>query len=193
MFETFLADQPNTPLLSRVVSRKTDGSAGTFDINMPIPGAAGVEDRVASSVGSHTLVFTFTSRLTNGTATSSSGTVSGVTFGGNDMIVNLTNITDLRTATVTAHNVTGPNGTLASISVNATFLIGDVTGDRTVNGGDTTVAQTAPAPPSTLTTSARTCRQMGSSTPATPRLSARNRGTPLPLSAPQGSNACTRR
>jgi hypothetical protein len=58
------------------------------------------------------------------------------------MIVGLTGVTDQQTGTVTATNVSGPGtGTLFSASVQVGFLIGDVTGDGTVNAGDTVVVR----------------------------------------------------
>ncbi|MGI8819795.1 MAG: dockerin type I domain-containing protein [Chthoniobacterales bacterium] len=136
MYETFVNSQPGTPLLSQVVSRKTHGAAGTFDINMPRVGPTGVEDRVGNPVGSHTIVFTFTTAVTGGTATSSSGSVSSVTFSGNEMTVNLAGVTDPGIVTVTVNNVTSATGSLPSASVNVGFLAGDVNADRVVNSGD---------------------------------------------------------
>ncbi|MDQ6765938.1 MAG: hypothetical protein M3Z22_07560 [Verrucomicrobiota bacterium] len=136
MYETFLAKQPAVPQLSQVVSRKTHGSAGTFDINMPLTGTTGVEDRVGTPAGSHTIVFTFTSNVTGGTASSSVGSVSGVSFDGADMIVQLNGIPDPQTVTVTANNVTNGTGTLPAVAVNVSFLQGDTNADRVVNTGD---------------------------------------------------------
>jgi hypothetical protein len=136
MYETFVALQPATPLLSKAASRKTHGSAGTFEVNLPLSGAAAVEPRVGSPAGSHTIVFTFTSPVIGGTATSSAGTVSNVSFNGNEMIVNLSGINDVQAVTVTANNVTSASGTLASVAVNAKFLQGDVDGNSSVTATD---------------------------------------------------------
>ena len=58
----------STPLLS-VVSRKIHGSAGTFDINLPLTGPSGIECRNPGSTGSpgvdYKLIFTFTGAVTN--------------------------------------------------------------------------------------------------------------------------------
>jgi len=134
---------PNNPLtLNGVVSRKTHGAAGDFDVSLPTSGDAGVECR--SSGGNHTFIFTFSNQVVSGDAavTAGTGTVSGSpTFSGNTMTVNLTGVTDQQQITVTASNVMDTFGnTLPSAPVNAVILAGDTNGNRTVNAAD--VAQT---------------------------------------------------
>jgi hypothetical protein len=134
---------PQNPLtLSDVVSRKTHGAAGDFDIDLPSSGNAGVECR--SSGGNHTLIFTFSNQVVSGNAavTAGTGNVSGSpTFSGNTMTVDLTGVTDQQQITVTASNVMDTFGqTLPSASVNAVILAGDTNGNSTVNAAD--VAQT---------------------------------------------------
>ena len=134
----------NFPLqLTRAVSRMTHGGgAGTFDINLPLSGSPGIEDRDGS--GTYTLVLTFTNPVTGGTAsvTSGSGNASNVTFNSNQMIVTLTGVTDQQVLTVALNGVTDTNSSsLASTSVNVGFLIGDVDGNKTVNVGDTTMTR----------------------------------------------------
>jgi hypothetical protein len=136
MYETFVAFQPATPLLSKVASRKTHGSAGTFEINMPITGPSGIDPRVGTPAGSHTVVFTFSAPIICGTATSSAGSVSGVTFSSNEMRINLAGITHPQVVTVTANNVTSSTGSLPSVAVNVGFLQGDVDGNRSVTSTD---------------------------------------------------------
>ncbi len=103
-----------TPALQLVtaVSRKTHGSAGTFDIPLPLSGAPGVECR--SSGGGHTLVVTMNHEIVSGNAaiTDGSGSVSGSpTFIGNTMTVNLTGVADVQKITVTLSNVTDSSRT----------------------------------------------------------------------------------
>ncbi|MEP6821737.1 MAG: dockerin type I domain-containing protein [Chthoniobacterales bacterium] len=125
---------PTAPNLVSAVSRMTN-SAGTFDTNLPL-GGRGVEDR--DGAGSYTLVFTFDGPIQSGNASvSGSGTAGSPTFSGNQMTVPLTGVTDIQTVAVTATNVTGTNGgVLSSTSVNVGFLIGDTTGDGSVNSSD---------------------------------------------------------
>ena len=86
------------PLLISVVSRKTHGGAGIFDVNMPLTGTTGVECR-ASGNGDHSLVFTFNNPVNSGSAnvTEGMGSVAGSpTFSGQTMTVNLTDVANAR-------------------------------------------------------------------------------------------------
>ena len=71
------------------VSRKVRPSAGTFDIDLPLTGPAGVEDRTGPVAGAYSLVLHFTNPVTAGTANvtghnpGGTGTVSSVSFSGN--------------------------------------------------------------------------------------------------------------
>ncbi len=136
MYENFLVAQPAVPQLSQAASRKTHGTAGTFDINLPLTGPAGIECRAGTPDGSHTIVFTFTAPVTGGTASTSAGTVSNVAFNGNEMVVTVSGVSDPRTVTVTANNVTNSTGNLPSVSVPVRFLQGDVNADGSVGSGD---------------------------------------------------------
>jgi hypothetical protein len=137
------APTPQNPLqLTTVVSLKTHGSAGDFDVALPLSGSPGVECR--STGGNHTFVFTLTNNVVSGNAavTAGTGTVSGSpTFSGNTMTVSLTGVTDEQQITVTISNVMDTFGqTLPDTSVNAVILAGDTNGNQTVNAAD--VAQT---------------------------------------------------
>ena len=125
-------------LLTGAVSRKTQGGAGTFDINLPLSGEPGVECR--SSAGNYTQVFTFDNNVVSGSAavTSGIGTVSGSpTFSGNTMTVNLTGVADVQTISVTLTGVTDEfSQVLPSTPVSMNVLIGDVNANKTVNASD---------------------------------------------------------
>ena len=135
-------DACNPLAITSIVSRKTHGAAGDFDVDLPLSGSTGVECR--SSGGNHTFVFTFTNNVVSGNATVTSGTgnVSGSPiFSGNTMTVALTGVTDQQQITVTASNVTDSFGqTLPDTAVNAVMLISDTNANRSVNASD--VAQT---------------------------------------------------
>ena len=128
-------------LVTGAVSRKTQG-AGTYDINLPLSGEPGVECR--NSGGNHTLVFTCDNNLVSGSAsvTGGSGSVSGSpTFSANTMTVNLTGVADAQKTTVTLHAVTDTlSQTLPDTAVSVNFLVGDTSGNKTVNASD--IAQT---------------------------------------------------
>ena len=128
--------------LLSAVSRKTHRTAGTFDINLPLTGAAGVECR--SSGGSHSLVFNFTTNVVSGSATVTSGTGSAgaPVFSGTTMTVPLSGVRDVQTITVTLNNVTDVTSqVLPSTSVSAGILVGDVNGDETVNNTDVSLTK----------------------------------------------------
>jgi hypothetical protein len=129
--------------LSAATSRKTHGAAGVFGINLPLTGEPGVECR--SSSCNHTLAFIFNNDLVGGTAsvTSGTGTVAPGSpfFQGSEMIVNLIGVADVQQITVTLSNVTDIFAQIVpSASVSVNMLIGDTTGNKSVNAGD--VAQT---------------------------------------------------
>jgi serine protease AprX len=128
----------NYLLLTGAVSRKTQGGAGTFDINLPLSGEPGVECR--SGGGNYTEVFTFDNNVVSGSAavTGGTGNVSGSpTFSGNTMTVNLSGVTDIQKITVTLTNVTDTfSQVLAPTAVSMNVLIGDVNGNKTVNASD---------------------------------------------------------
>jgi len=128
----------NYLLLTGAVSRKTQGGAGTFDINLPLSGEPGVECR--SSGGNYMQVYTFDNNVVSGSAavTSGTGNVSGSpTFSGHTMTVNLIGVTDVQRITVTLTNVTDEfSQVLPPTAVNMNVLIGDVNGNKTVNATD---------------------------------------------------------
>jgi hypothetical protein len=125
-----------TQLVS-AVSRLTHGGAGTFDIDMPITGTTGVEDRQSST---YNIILTFNGPITSATTsvTSGTGTAGSPVFSGNTVTVPLTGLTDSEVITLTLSNI---NGTGSSASVNLGFLVGDSTADRVVNGNDVSQAK----------------------------------------------------
>lgn len=132
------------PGVSSVVSRKTHGAAGTFDIDLPLAGGPGIECRNDGS-NNHQVVFRFLGPVTfsNATATAGSGgtaSVASTSTNGNDVIVNLTNVSDQQTLMVTLQNVT-LNGGTANVSVPMGILAGDAIGNGTVNSSDVSQAK----------------------------------------------------
>ena len=133
-------DTCNPVLLTDAVSRKTHGAAGTFDVDLPLSGEPGVECRSGGGSGDHTFIFTFTDNVVSGNAsvTSGVGSVSGSpTFNGNAMTVNLTGVSDVQQIAVTLSNVTDCFGSvLPDTPVSANMLLGDTSGNKTVNASD---------------------------------------------------------
>jgi hypothetical protein len=132
-------DCATIPVVLTAASRLTHGTAGPFDIPMPLDGS-GVEPRKAN--GNHKVVLHFDRPVQSGnaTVTSGSGNASSVSFSGNDMLVNLTGVTDQQRLTITATNVTAVSGVLNSVNFGMGFLVGDTTRNGLVNASD--VSQT---------------------------------------------------
>ena len=126
--------------LTTAVSRKTHGSAGTFDLPLPFSSPFGVECRSGSGGGNHSLVFTFTNSIVSGSASVTTGTGSvsgGSVVAGNTMTVNLTGVTDAQLVGVTLSNVTDTFAqVLPSTLVSAKILLGDVNESSSVNATD---------------------------------------------------------
>ena len=133
--------------VTSVVSRKTHGGAGTFDVTLPLTGNPGIECRTGGANGNHTLVFTFANTLTSvadAKVTSGQGMVSGAGIGNDphQYIVNLTGVTNAQTITVTLTNVYDSIGNSSpSISVPMDVLLGDTNANRAVNSSDISQAK----------------------------------------------------
>ena len=140
------------PPLASVVSRMTHGSAGTFDVNFPLPPMAsprGVECRsgVGGVSGNYTLIFTFANNLTSvGGAsitahnpTNGIGAVTSTSLGPrtNQCTVNFSNVSTGQYVTVTLNNVTDMAGNSGNvISPQMGVLTGDVNASGRVDAAD---------------------------------------------------------
>ena len=129
-----------------VVSRKTHGSAGNFDIDLPTPGNPGIECRSGGANNDYTIVFNFATSLTSvagASVTSGTGAVSSSAIGSDphQYVVNLTSVTNAQTITVTLANVNDAMGnSSAAVPASMRVLLGDTNADTFVNSGD--IAQT---------------------------------------------------
>jgi hypothetical protein len=136
------------PLLpTSVVSRKAHGSAGNFDIDIPLTGARGVECRNPGQLpggasGDYELIFTFANNLVSvasASVSSGTGSVSSSMIGPNlkQYIVNLTGIADEQYLTVTLNSVVDTVGNSGNVvSPQLGILIGDTNKDGFVNSAD---------------------------------------------------------
>jgi hypothetical protein len=129
--------------LVSVVSRKVHGSAGTFDINLPVVGPHGLECRSGGANGDYTIIFTFANpvaSVSGASVTSGTGTINSSDIDSNDAhqyIVNLTGVTNAQVVTVSLTNVNDAAGNSANaVSASMAVLISDTTADRSVNSGD---------------------------------------------------------
>jgi hypothetical protein len=143
--------------LTGVVSRKVHGTAGTFDVDLPVNGSPGIECRSGGANGNYTLVFSFANPLTNvdgASPTSGTGSVSSSNIDSNDAhnyIVNLTGVTNAQVITASLSNVTDLAGNFSSaVSAQMEVLIGDTTGNGLVNSSDIAQVQSQSGQPVTL-------------------------------------------
>jgi hypothetical protein len=119
--------------LLSAASRLTHGTAGTFDISMPLTGTSGVEDRSATT---YNAVFSFDQAVTSGEVSVLSGTatVGTLSFSGNSITAPLTGVTVSEVVTLHVQNVNGdglPHG-----DVPFGFLVGDADASRAVAPAD---------------------------------------------------------
>ena len=130
------------PTLIAVVSRKSHGATGAFDVVIDtapaITGLVTVEPRTIGS--GHTILFQFNNTITAaGAITVVDGTGASVGASafapGNDATVTVTipSLADNKRATLT---LTGVNGSVNPSPVSMGFLVGDVNNTRSVNSSD---------------------------------------------------------
>ena len=144
-----------------VVSRMSFGS-GTFDIALPLPltGSPGIECRSGGANGNYQVVFAFPTAVTftNATVTPGSGgsaSVSGApititTVDGTQVAVNLTNVSNGQTITVTLSGVhDGVNANSVNVSVPMRILVGDANGSGTINSSDVSFVKSQSGKPIT--------------------------------------------
>jgi hypothetical protein len=127
------------PPVPTVVSRKTHGGAGTFDIPLPLaPNPIGIECRSGGPSNNHTVVMTFALPVTFSSATVCSGTGSVQSSSGsgtNTITANLTGVTNAQRINVCLLNATdGTNS--GTVTVPMGVLLGDTTADGSVNSAD---------------------------------------------------------
>jgi hypothetical protein len=131
------------PRPTSVVSRKTHGTAGAFDINLPLTGSAGIECRSGGANSDYQVVFTFPTAVTlNGAVVTPQAGKLGSMVGsasvspdGRTVTLNLTNVTDVQTITMTLSGVN--NGTSTNdVTTHMRLFVGDTNGNGSVNASD---------------------------------------------------------
>jgi hypothetical protein len=126
----------------QVVSRKTHGNAGTFDVDLPLNGSTGIECRSGGATNDYMLVFTFTNNVSvqGASLTSGNGTVTNFTVVANQVTVNLTAVKNAQTIIVTLKNVSDGLNT-SDLQATMGVLLGDVNGNKAVSNGDVSLVQ----------------------------------------------------
>jgi hypothetical protein len=137
--------------LVSAVSRKSHGTAGTFDIDLT--NGNGIECRSGGANGDHTLIFSFLNPLVSiggatATAITSSGTVpvtilptSGLAADTHQYVVNLTAVPNASRLTVTLNNLTDSATNTGHVSVQLGVLLGDVNASGRSDAGDVTAVR----------------------------------------------------
>jgi hypothetical protein len=128
------------------VSRKTHGTAGAFDVDLPFVGTPGIECRSGTASNNHKVVVTFPVPITGisgATVTPGSGGTASVSgspvVNGSIVTVNLTNVSNAQTLII--HLLSVSDGTrTANIDVPMSVLLGDTNANKAVNSTD--VSQT---------------------------------------------------
>ncbi len=138
------------------VSRKTHGSAGTFDIDLPLIGSPGIESRIEAQAppGTHHIVISFAAPITavqSATVTpAAAGSVSGdPVISGNQVTVNLTGVTNAQTLSINLLGVSDGSHS-GNITIPMSVLLGDVNTDGKVLNGDVGIVKSQVNNPVTL-------------------------------------------
>ena len=133
------------------VSRKIHGTAGTFDIGLPLIGAPGIECRSGGATNDYQMVITFGGPVTFSRAqvTQGTGTAASTSTSGDQVLVNLTGVTNAQTIQVTLFAVNDGTGT-NDVSIPMSVLIGDTTDNGAVNSSDIAQTQSQSGQPVTI-------------------------------------------
>jgi hypothetical protein len=133
---------PPPPMPTAVVSRKTHGSAGTFDIDLPLTGNVGIECRSGGAANNYQMIISFANSVTveNASVASGTGSVSSFSVSGSQVTVNLTGVTNVQRITVTLHNVNDGMHS-GDVPLSMGVLVGDVNGNAVVNSSDVSLTK----------------------------------------------------
>ena len=163
------------------VSRKTHGSAGAFDINLPLTGNPGIECRTGGASRNHQLIATFglPVTMTGASVVSGTGSVSSTAVNGSQITVNLTGVTNAQTIIVRLAGVNdGTNSSNFDIPMGA--LLGDTTANGSVNSSDITQTKSASGQAVTMSNFREDITVSGSINTSDISLVKSNSGTVLP-------------
>ena len=123
------------PTVITAVSRKTHGSAGTFDVDLPLTGTSGIECRSGGATGDYQLVINFGTLMNFTSISTSCGGITSISASGSEITVNLTNVPNASRCSITLHSAT------SDVVVPIGFLIGDVNASARVDSGDVSLVR----------------------------------------------------
>ncbi len=133
-----------SPVLVSASSRKTHGTAGTFDLSLALtPLSPTTEPR---SSATQSIVLTFDTAIASATPAISEGTATfgSMTIAGNDVILNYTGVTNAQYVTFALGNVVAAGGgPAANVAVRVGFLVGDANQSRQVTVADVGIVNAA--------------------------------------------------
>jgi hypothetical protein len=133
----------------KAVSRKAHGTAGMFDISLPLTGSkVGVECRKGGSTHVFTVILTFPVAVTVGSvsvtpdpkAAGATASVSSASVSGSQVTVNLTGVSNAQRIAITLSGVSDGTNTNA-VSVPMGVLLGDTNRTGSVTSNDVTLTQ----------------------------------------------------
>lgn len=131
---------------TRVVSRKSHGNAGAFDLPLPLTGPSAVESRSGGASGSYQIVFTFPAAVTFSGASVAPGAGGSAMLAGTptssadgtEITIDLTGVTNAQKIAVTLAGVNGVTDLIVPLRI----LVGDTNHDGMVNSGDALLVRT---------------------------------------------------
>ena len=131
----------SAPTVMSVVSRKVHGTAGAFDIDLPLVPLdenIGIENRSEPVDGQHQVVVTFASPVTLGSASVTTGTgVASASVAGDTITLDLTGVTNAQRLGLTLADVSDGSN-LGNVIIPIGVLLGDVDANGIVNVSDVT-------------------------------------------------------
>ena len=136
---------PPSQLLS-AKSRKVHGGAGTYDVDLPLVGPAGIEPRSGGTGGNFEIVYNFQNPITScGSVSGATGTVT-VGTDGKSCVADVSGLPNAQYSTISLQNVTDGTGTF-NVSASVGILAGDTTGNGLVNSSDISQTQSQSGQP----------------------------------------------
>ncbi len=132
-----------------IVSRKTHGASGVFNLSLPTTGATGIECRAPGPGMSHQLILTFPQPVTVGglSLVSSDSQASGnYTVDGQVVTLNLSAVANAQRLGITLNNVT-MGAIQGSVPISLGLLLGDSTRNGIVASSDISLAKSLSGQP----------------------------------------------
>lgn len=134
---------PTFPIIPTAVSRKVHGTAGTFDIPLPLTGTLALECRSGGVNRDFQIVLTFPNPVTveRAAVTAGIGSVLNLIADSSGQVtVNLTGVTNAQTIKVTLTNISyGVNS--GDLTIPMVVLFGDVNSSLRTDAGDVTAVR----------------------------------------------------